>query len=123
MAQPLISSGLISKLRKVANRGLQTSVTLLTKLPITEGDYGDDVEAWVTLEDTVGWMRMMNTPVLTDLGGVEGSIGVYRLHIDANIDLDVGDMVIAGNNEYVVQDTNLEDTYRLFTTATMRRRQ
>lgn len=123
MSQPLISPGLIQKMRLIANRGLQTPVTLLTRLPVAENPYGDDTEAWVTVGDYMGWMRNTNTARLEDItGNVVGTIGVFRLHLKAEVEMFPGDMIVADGKEFVVQDVNKENTYRVFTTATLRRR-
>lgn len=124
MTQPLIGTGLIKKMRKVANRGLQTPVTILSRLPVEENPYGTDTENWVTQGDYLGWVRSVNTASIQELGGdVIGSIGVFRLHLDARVDINPGDLVVIEDAEYVVQDDNHENTYRVFTTATLRRKQ
>lgn len=124
MTQPLISPGLIKKMRTIANRGLQTKVIVLRRLPTEENPYGDDQESWVTLGEYDGWVRALNTARLEELqGNVEGTIGVFRLHLKAEVLLNNGDLIVIDGSEYTVQDDNRENTYRVFTTATLRRRQ
>lgn len=124
MTQPLISPGLIKKMRTIANRGLQTPVIVVRRLPVTENPYGTDTESWVTLGEYDGWVRAINTARLEELqGNVQGTIGVFRLHLKAEILLETDDLVVIDGSEYVVQDDNRENTYRVFTTATLRRRQ
>jgi hypothetical protein len=123
MTAPLISPGLIKKMRTIANRGLQTNVVVMRRMAVEEGLYGDDVEQWVTLNEYKGWMKMTNIPRLDNVGGVIGAIGVYRLHLEASVEVRAADLVIMDGDEFVVQDDNHEDTYRVFTTATLRRRQ
>jgi len=119
---PLISPGLIKKMRKIANRGLQTEVTLLRRLPVTENPYGDDTESWVTMGEFMAWVRSINTARLEDVGGDHvGNVGVFRMHLEAEVDISPGDMVVIGESEYTVQDNNDENTYRVFTTAILRR--
>ena len=123
MSAPLVSPGLIKKMRKIANRGLQTPVMLLRRLPVVANPYGDDTEDWVTLGEYMGWMRSVNTARIEDTtGNVAGTIGVYRLHLVAEVRLFPGDLVVFDSNEYTVQDDNYENTYKVFTTATIRRR-
>jgi hypothetical protein len=123
MTVPLVSPNLIKRMRKIANRGLQTEVTVLSMLPVAENPYGDDTVDWVTLGEYMGWVRGVNTARLQDVGDVVGSVGVFRLHLKAEVEVEAGDMVVIDDSEYIVQDSNLENTYRVFTTATLRRRQ
>lgn len=124
MTTPLISPGLITRLRTVANRGLQTPVTILSRMPVTENPYGDDTESWVTMGDFDGWIRGVGTARLEDTtGNVVAAIGVYRLHLRAEVELNPGDMVVCNDEEFIVQDENHENTYRVFTTAMLRRKQ
>ena len=124
MSAPLVSPSLIVKMRKIANRGLQTKVTILRRLPVEENPYGDDTEGWVTMGEFQGWVRGIGTARLVDTtANVVGAIGVFRLHLKADVEIDSGDMVVIDSSEYVVQDSNVENTYRVFTTAILRRRQ
>lgn len=123
MSQPLISPGLVKRLRKVANRGLQTDITLLTRLPVEENPYGTDTVEWVTVGDYKAWIRGVNTARMEDVGGAIGTVGVFRLHLKAEVVVNPGDMIVMNDDEYHVQDSNMENTYRVFTTATLRRRQ
>lgn len=122
MTAPLISPGLIKKMRKIANRGLQTEVTILSRQPVEENPYGDDTESWVTMGEFMGWVRSINTARLEDVGGQGvGNVGVFRLHLEADVDINPGDMVVIADSEYTVQDNNNENTYKVFTTAILRR--
>jgi hypothetical protein len=125
MSTPLISSNLLKSLRKVANRGLQTEVTLMQRQAVEENPYGDDTEEWVTMGEFMGWMKGLSTmrARITGADDVVGSVGVFRLHLESKVVINTGDMVVADGLEYTVQDANLENTYRVYTTAILRRRQ
>lgn len=126
---PLVSPGLIAKMRTIGNRGLQTKATLV-RLAQTmldeeyiENDYGDDTPAYITIGDIDTWWKSTNTPRLDNVGNVIGSIMVFRVHMDANVEIGPGDILIKENGDvYYIQDDNHEDTYRIFTTGTARRR-
>jgi len=123
MTTPLVSPGLIKRLRKVANRGLQTEVTVLSRQPVEDNPYGQDTESWVTMGEFDGWVRGIGTARLEDTtGNVVSATGVFRLHVKAEVEIYPGDMVILRGEEYEVQDSNLENTYRVFTTAMLRRK-
>jgi len=51
MSAPLVSPGLIKKMRKIANRGLQTPVMLLRRLPVV--DANGEVEGLLAFDDLV----------------------------------------------------------------------
>lgn len=120
----LISPGLITRLRKIANRGLQTTVTHLQRQAVEENPYGDDTETWVTMGDYVGWLRQ---PTLNEMRATAGdlisSVGTYRLHLRSEVEVAIGDMFAINDELFTVQDTNKENTYRVFTTCLLRRRQ
>lgn len=124
MSAPLIPPGLIDRLRKIANRGLQTSVTHLRETPGTEGDYGTTAPTWTEVGTYLGWVRQPTLAELREAGAsVVSAIGTYRLHLESSKEVAIGDKFLIGGEEYVVQDTNVENTYRVFTTCLLRRRQ
>jgi hypothetical protein len=101
---PLVSAAQMNALRTVAYNGLDTPISILRSTQI-ENDYGSE-EVWVTVEDTVGWIK---------------ETSVFRL--DAPIDADIrsGDRVGIEGDMFSVNDVNTHNTIRVFCKATMRR--
>lgn len=127
-SNPLVSPGLIKKMRTIADRGLQTKSTLV-RLAQTmldeaylENPEGDDQPSYITIGDIDTWWKSTNTPRLDDQGNVIGSLMVFRVHMNADVQIGPGDLLIMNGDQYYIQDDNHEDTYKIFTTATARRR-
>ena len=81
MTSALISPQLIKQMRTIANRALQTKITLLRRMPVGEGVYGDDEETWATVGEFEAWVKQPKlTPAEVAAGTVVAAVGVYRLH-------------------------------------------
>lgn len=108
----------------MANRGLQTTITLYRRRPPQENPYGTDEESWETEGTTMlAWVREMGTSQIREYNGMAAEIGDYRIHMDAEVECLTGDRIVMNGETYEVQDTNTQNTYRVFTTAIARRRQ
>ena len=119
----LVSPQLLNELRKVGNTGLQGEITLLRRMPVQENPYGDDTESWVTMGEFPAWLRGIGTARLQDTtGNVVAATGVFRLHLKAEVEVRIGDMVVFEDQEFEVNDSNLENTHRVFSTAIIRRK-
>jgi hypothetical protein len=116
---PLVSAAQMNALRTVAYNGLDTPISILRSTQI-ENDYGSE-EVWVTVEDTVGWIKEMSTSKVAEVAGYLGVTSVFRL--DAPIDADIrsGDRVGIEGDMFSVNDVNTHNTIRVFCKATMRR--
>ncbi len=122
----LVTPAMLAMARKIGEKGLETTVTLLVR-SIEENDYGDSSEVWADAGDHMGWLRMMNQPVINAHGGLVSAVGVFRLHLKSDVEADEGDKVIVLDtfgdlsDEFIVQDVNTEDTNRVFTTLLLRK--
>lgn len=118
----LISNARLAAMRKIANRALIDDVVLCRRV-MTRDQYGSDWQAsWPDGETVKGWLIMTNTPVIDDRSGIATSYGVFRLNVPATVtDLNVDDQVSLGGRRYVINDTNGDDSYRIYTTAMLRK--
>lgn len=118
----LISDARMQALRRVANKSLINNVTLCPRTITTDAYGGDPKATYPAGTTTVGWLLMTNTPVIEPRSGIATSVGVFRLNLPATIEgINVGDQVDVGGRRYMVQDTNEDDSYRVFTTVTLRK--
>lgn len=120
---PLLSNAQMKAIEKVGQSGLIQDVKLCTRVQITDKFGGDHHHHWPESGVVVkGWLLMTNQPFIDSRNGVSTSFGVYRLNLPRSvISIDVGDQVEIAGLRYTVNDTNTDDTYRVFTTCILRR--
>jgi hypothetical protein len=134
MTAPLLSPGIVGQLRKIAQRGLQTEITIerrsVTYSGVTVGDddYGDDD---LTFSETTesrrtgvkGWFHSTPTPMQTEESGALVTVNTYRLFVPVGTDINIGDWVYVGDSDaYVVSDTTAESTWTAVITCSLRKR-
>lgn len=119
---PLVTSAQLTALRAVAFRGLDTPFTVWRTTRV-ENAYGMSAGAATQVSSGNCWLRMMNKPSLRVQAGMqEGATSIYRLHTTPDVDIEVGDEVrVFGQDNYIVQDTNADDTIQVFRTCLVRR--
>lgn len=116
---PLVSDSQLAALRSVAYKGLETEVSILRATQI-ENAYGSE-EEWVTLSTTMGWIREMSvSPAGREISFV-GTTGLFRLDLEVDTDIEPGDRVGIDGVIFSVNDTNSDNTIRIFAKAIMRR--
>lgn len=124
----LVSDALLEVVRDVGESAMpsETTMTVLRRT-IIEGTGGeDDVETWATVGTYRAWVRNDDRgPLLYDEGtGAMLSVGRYRIHFQHTVELVVSDILVDPTGaEFIVHQTNEEATYRVFTTATARKKE
>lgn len=125
----LVNDAALARMREIGQRGLQTRFTHLIRT-VDENDYGDSNEAWADAGDYLGWIRQMNTPVIVGSSGMAAAIGMFRVFFAVDVVINEGDMLVEWTEQneyaepdlYMVQSTNKENTYRVYTICTVRKR-
>lgn len=117
---PLVTPAMLETLRGFAYKGLQTEVHVLRRLPVASNPYGDDTEAWVETTTTFGWIRQMNDPYIREGSGIASITGIFRLELPVDTEVVPGDMVGVEGQTYMVENTNVEDTLKVFLEAYVR---
>lgn len=118
---PLVTDDMLDTLRGFADQGLQRPFTVLRKQAVVANPYGDDTEEWVEQTSTWGWLKMVNSPYLSENSGLVAGLSIYRLELPIDTDVAVGDMIGGEGSTYVVQDTNNDDTLQMWRTLIVRR--
>lgn len=109
----LISDSQLNSLRSVAELGMQTDVTIL-RLERTDDPFGDDShQAWTETVTVRGWVRGAVAGDIRRAGGMTGVAQGYRLFVPTDTDVRNGDRVRIKGQDFTVQDTNIESTYRV----------
>ncbi len=118
----LISNQQLTAMRRIANKALITDV-VLCKREMTQDAYGGDPKpAWPEGDTVKGWLYMTNTPSIEDRNAIATSLGVFRLNVPSTVtDMNVADQVRIEDRHYVIQDTNGDDSYRIYTTFLLRK--
>lgn len=118
---PLVTDEMLETLRGFAYQGLQTEVHILRREIVADGPYGDGGEEWVEESTTFGWIHQMNNPFIQAQAGVASVTGVFRLELPIGTDIAIADMVGVEGATYTVENTNTEDTLKVFLEAYIRR--
>ncbi len=117
----LVTPTMLAKLRSVGYKGLTSDVQVWRKMPPQENPYGDGDEEWVNYGTYKGWMRQMNDPKLGMGVGEVSQVGIFRLHLEAAVEVFTDDKIVFEGAEYIVQNSNDDDTIRIFTTCYLRK--
>jgi len=118
----LVSAAQIAALRSVANRGLQTDVTIFPRIE-ADNPFSDD-ENVTTSGGTVtvkGWLRTVPAGVIDVVSGVQAQISSFRLLLPPGTVIHNGDRVEINSEKYVVEDVASENTYQIFLVCSIRR--
>jgi hypothetical protein len=118
-------------IRSLAEIGMQSEVLIKKRTPvIDENDpsniYGDDGVSLVDLPLTSGisikgWLYSQVSPVITVVGGKMALVNTYRLFVPVGTDIESGDHVVIGGNEFIVSDTTAESTWLPLLNVSLRR--
>lgn len=116
-SNPLVSDAMLRRVRTLGARTLTVRVTILER-SVEENDYGDGEEVFADAGDYDARIRQMNNPDLAPGIGLISDAGSFRIHLEPTVSLRESDRVAdAHGNIYVVNNSNSEDTIRVFTTA------
>lgn len=119
----LVTDAMLEAVREVGQSGLTTTVTIMRREIVAGTDGYDDSEQWVDHGDYQAWIKQNDRgPVLHADAGSMASIGRYRIHFKDTVTLLEGDMIVDGDEEYVINATNRGTTLRVFATAIARKR-
>jgi hypothetical protein len=119
----LVSDAQMAYLRRIGDLGLLTDVDIRVRTTSTDTYGGDPTASWPSTGTIVsGWVMQTNKPPIDDRDGVSTTYGVYRLNLPATVtNISVGDRVSIGGLLYTVNNTNTNDTYRVYTTCLIKR--
>lgn len=109
----LVSDSQMVALRSVAKLGMQTDVLIL-KRTAADDPFGDDsTPTWTPAETVKGWLRGAVAGEIRQAGAMTGLVAGYRLFVPIGTDVHNGDRVRIEGNDFTVQDTNIESTWRV----------
>lgn len=121
----------LSYIRSLAEIGMQSEVIIKKRTPITDENdpanvYGDDGVSHIDLDLTSGtsikgWLYSQVSPMITVVGGKMALVNTYRLFLPVGTDINSGDHVIIGGNEFIVSDTTAESTWLPLLNVSLRR--
>jgi hypothetical protein len=118
------------EVRKLAELGMQTEVTIYARSEATPpaDDYGDDYldfsETNESRKGTVkGWFYSVPADTQDVDTGMVVTTNTYRLLVPVGTDIDPGDKVTVGADEYIVSDTDREGTWLPMLTCHLRKRE
>jgi hypothetical protein len=119
----LVSSSQMAFIRKMGNLGLLTDVELRPMVIATDQYGGDPHQTWPATGIIIkGWILQTNQPPIDDRNGVSTTYGSFRLQLPADSPpIAVGDQVCIGGLLYTVNNTNDNDTYRVFSSCLIKR--
>ena len=132
MTAPLLSTRQLAAIRHTADIAMVDDVFIWRRsdapAPAPSSDYGDDALAFVeTVESkrfhVKGWVTSTPTPIqVVDTGQVV-TANTYMLRVPVGTDVQPGDHVTVGENEFTVSDTTQENTWAPYLTCSLRHRE
>ena len=135
MTKPLIPDHVLWNVQQVAERGMQTQITIRRRSVAEMGssvgvdDYGDDVVAYTATAESstfsvLGWFHSTPTPMQMEDAGSLVTVNTYRLYLPVGTDVKEGDEVQSGDSGliYIVSDTTDESTWKALLACTLRKR-
>lgn len=119
----LVSDSQMKFIRKMGELGLETDVELRPMVTTTDSYGGDPVQSWPPTGVIVkGWILQTNQPPIDDREGLSTTYGSFRLQLPVDSPpIAVGDRVYIGGMLYTVNNTNDNDTYRVFSSCLIKR--
>jgi hypothetical protein len=111
----LVSDAQLNQLRKVVERGLVTDVTIINSVR-ADNPYSDeewDQEPEHGRQTVRGWLREVPAGTIDVVSGVMANTGMYRLFLPLGTHIENGDRVVINDEEFIVQDTNQDSTYKV----------
>ena len=127
-AERFFSAAQLSRIQEIGFLGMTSSVSIFRRTTTTDV-YGDLAE--VTFVETAasrrgtikGWLFSSPTPVQEIDTGAIVTVNTYRLFLPVGTDIEPGDHVHVGADEYTVSDTTRETTWPALLAASLRRRE
>ena len=112
---PLVSESQLKSLRSVVELGMVTDVTIVNATQV-DNPYSDDEyvqEAEGARQTVKGWLREVPAGTIDVVSGVMANTGMYRLFLPLGTVINNGDRVFVNGEQFVVQDTNQDSTYKV----------
>lgn len=117
----IFSSAQVLGLRRIAERALETDVTIQRRTT-TDSAYGDnDTEVFTTTETLKGWLRSMPEDMVQVSYGQTQVPASHRLFLPVGTDIRPYDKVLIGGTAFKVIDTSQESTYRVLLRVMLRK--
>lgn len=128
--QQFVTDKQMTELRKLAELGMQTEVDIYARSEGTPPahDYGDDYLDYTQTNESrkstvKGWFYSVPAQVQEVDTGMVVTTNTYRLLLPVGTDIDPGDRVVVGSDEYTVSDTDREGTWLPMLTCHLRKRE
>lgn len=129
--QQFITDKQMEQLRELAKLGMQTTVTIYTRsegTPAAGNDYGDDILDYDVTSETrrgevKGWLYSEPAQVQDVDTGMIVTTTTYRLLLPVGTEIETGDRVVIGSDEFTVSDTDAESTWLPMLTCNLRKRE
>ena len=109
----LVSNSQMASLRSVAVLGMQTDVTILNLVRVNDPFSDEGSQSWTETVTVKGWLRGAVAGDIRRAGGMSGLVAGYRLFVPIDAPITNGDRVRIEGNDFTVQDTNIESTWRV----------
>lgn len=131
----LIPESHMAGIQKMVERGMRTPLIIRRRSvqflgqTLQSNDLGDDVVTFSSTKDNgttrkaMGWFWSSPVPMQDDDSGALVTTNTYRLYVPVSTDIQPGDEVLVGAQEYIVSDTTTESTWKPFLRCTLRRRE
>ena len=108
----LLTAGELAEIQSLAQSGMASTATILTRTVIETDDGLESV--WATNGDDVPcWVYEATAPTAT-LGAIAGAVGiseVFKVRLPVGSDAHSGDRLAISAVVYDIQHTNSDDTY------------
>lgn len=121
---PLLSTSQLQGLQSLVEDGMVDQVEILRR-SVTDDAYSDDGTETFASQGTVkAWIRHVPAGVQEVVGGVVGNVSDLRVLVPVGTDIRNNDRLVipttSGPETVVVEDTNLESTYKTHTWINVR---
>jgi len=122
MPTPLVSASQMAQLRSVAEMGMQSTVVITKRTFNDTNPYTDDeVVASETTITTIGWLRSTPAGDIRTMNAMQAVVSSHRLFVPVGTDISPGDRVEVDGEQFTVQDTSVESTWKVLIRATLER--
>lgn len=119
----LLSASQLGALQTVAKLGMTDTITI-QRQALADSDYADDeVATYSTVGTSIAWLRSTPTAVAVADTGALITANTYRLLVPTGTDIRARDQILHGSDAYIVTDTTVESTWKVYLTVSLRKRE
>lgn len=107
----LLSTSELAGIQNLAEQGMDSTATILTRITIEDAD-GQHSE-WATVGDDVKCWVYQQTPIGGTLGAIAGAVGIsqtFSIRMPIGTPVNSGDHLVVKSLTYLVEQTNDEST-------------